>query len=176
MNPLEATATEANIDSETREEATPLSTEETAEEDTAHGSETEGSGNDELTRLREEVKALKASLEQRQNETTEAMRELEEFHRLFPDISVRQIPDEVWKQVEEGLPLRAAYALYEKESRLAVYRAEAVNKRNAAQAAGKIGGGASVDYFSPDEVRAMSQRQVRDNYTTIRESMKKWNV
>lgn len=170
MNPLETTAAEAES------EAIGVSPcEDTDERCDEQNSEAEQNPEGELTRLREELSDLKKKLEQKESEKSEAMRELDEFHRLFPDVSVRQIPDEVWKQVEDGLPLRAAYALYEKESRLAVYRAEAVNRHNAAQAAGKIDGSSSVDYFSPDEVRAMSQRQVRDNYTKIRESMKKWN-
>ncbi|MBE6547210.1 MAG: hypothetical protein E7668_07255 [Ruminococcaceae bacterium] len=130
---------------------------------------------EELSRLREELGVLKATLEQREREKSQAMRELEEFHRLFPDISLQNVPDEVWKQVEEGLPLRAAYALYEKERQLAVYRAEQINRQNAARSAGKAGQPASGEYFSPDEVRSMSQRQVRENYKTILESMKKWN-
>ena len=130
---------------------------------------------EELTRLREEVGQLRQALSQKEAAEAKTMRELGEFHRLFPDVSVKQVPRQVWEQVEGGLPLSAAYALYEREIQLSALRAEKINRRNAARSSGKAGKNAPAEYYSPDEVRAMSQKQVHDNYAVIVESMKRWH-
>ncbi len=133
------------------------------------------SSEDELTRLREEVTQLRQTLSQKEAMEEQATLELGEFHRLFPETSVKQIPKQVWEQVEGGLPLSAAYALYEREIQLKALRADEINRRNAALSSGKAGKDAPREYFSPDEVRAMSQKQVHDNYAVIVESMKRWH-
>jgi hypothetical protein len=82
----------------------------------------------------------------------------------------------VWKQVERGIPLSAAYALYEKKSTVDALRADEINRSNAQRSAGRLGQNTAREFFTPDEVRAMSPSEVRDNYKTIRESMKKWHA
>lgn len=128
----------------------------------------------ELDTLRAEVARLRESLEKKEREQAEALRELEEFNRLFPEIPLRQIPSSVWEKRQGGLPLNAAYALYERERARASARADAVNQANAARSAGQAGVHTEREYFSPDEVRAMTPAQVRQNYQRIRESMKTW--
>ena len=54
-------------------------------------------------------------------------------------------------------------------------RADEINRRNAERSAGRAGTNAAPEYFSPDEVRAMSQHEVRENYQKIRASMKRWH-
>ena len=50
-----------------------------------------------------------------------------------------------------------------------------VNRANAMNSSGSIGNKTGAEFFTPDEVRAMSQSEVRANYQRIIESMKKWN-
>ncbi len=129
----------------------------------------------ELETLRQEVEQLRAALAQKEQEQQNALREIGEFHRLFPDISIENVPEGVWDSVEQGIPLSAAYALYEKKRHMSEARAEEVNRRNASLSAGKAGKHTAGEYFSPQEVRAMSQRQVHNNYRAIMESMKHWH-
>lgn len=53
-------------------------------------------------------------------------------------------------------------------------KAEEINRRNASRSAGRAGNSTAPEYFSPEEVRAMSQSEIRENYQRIRASMKKW--
>ncbi|MBQ8345870.1 MAG: hypothetical protein IJY42_06380 [Clostridia bacterium] len=126
----------------------------------------------ELSKLREEL------TEQTKRYEAELARgrEREEFSRLFPHVSPSEIPDEVRTDAEaKGLPLAAAYALYEKQQETMRLRGESVNRQNAQRAAGAAGLGTSGEYYTPDEVKRMSPAQVRLHYQTIRESMKKWS-
>lgn len=129
----------------------------------------------ELDTLRAEVAELRELLARKEREQADALREIEDFHRLFPHVPVQQIPDSVWTSRGRGIPLNAAYALYEQETRAARQWAEQINQKNASLSAGRAGVNAASEYFSPDEVRAMTPKQVRQHYKTIRESMKKWN-
>ena len=54
-------------------------------------------------------------------------------------------------------------------------RAEEVNQRNARRSAGRAGNSTAPEYYTPDEVRAMSAGEVRENYEKIRASMKQWH-
>lgn len=95
---------------------------------------------------------------------------------LFPSITPEEIPDEVWKKVEAGESLAAAYALHflcemkEKE------RVEQKNRENEEKALGRIkSDGASEEYYSPEAVRKMSKAEVRKHYAAILKSMDSWN-
>ncbi len=121
------------------------------------------------TRVRELEDALAA-----RNALSERMtRECEEFEAYFPEVSLRALPDEVWGQVRAGVPLAAAYALYERGVRNQTRAAEAQNAHNAAHLPGSPAQ-AESRYFSPAQVRAMSRREVRENYDRIFESMRHW--
>lgn len=124
--------------------------------------------------LSAEVTRLREALAAKEEEQARLLGELAEFDRLFPEVSVRSVPQDVWQSVREGLPLSAAYALYEAKQHREAARAEAVNRRNASRASGQAGQNTKGDYFSPEEVRAMSQKQVHEHYAVIQESMKSW--
>lgn len=100
-------------------------------------------------------------------------RECEEFQAYFPEVSLQTLPDRVWGQVRAGVPLAAAYALYERGIQNQRMAAEQQNARNAAMAPG-VPGDVTPRYFSPSQVRAMSRREVRENYDRIFESMRHW--
>jgi hypothetical protein len=116
---------------------------------------------------------LEELLAQREAVADRMMRECEEFESYFPEVTLRQVPDEVWNRVQSGIPLAAAYALYERGIR---NRAQAAQEQNARNAAHLPTATASAEsrYFSPAQVRAMSRREVRDNYDRIFESMRHW--
>ena len=98
----------------------------------------------------------------------------EQFRSLYPDVSEEGIPDAVWEEARKGLPLEAAYALYERREALRRTAAEAVNKRNAAGAWGRADTEAD-GFLSPDEVREMTPEEVRANLARITASMKHWS-
>ena len=130
---------------------------------------------DPIASLRAEVDRLRTELEAARTQNEKTAAEVGEFHSLFPTCTLSSIPDSVWDQVKSGIPLSAAYALYEKKCEAAARRAEAVNLQNAKRSAGIAGRDAPAEYFTPDEVRAMSPSDVRRNYTKILESMQGWN-
>lgn len=122
-----------------------------------------------------EISRLRTELETAQALHARMADELGEFHTLFPEVTTAAIPESIWEQVRRGVPLAASYALYEKKCALRREHAEAVNLKNAQKTPGFAGKNTPSEYFSPDEVRAMSQSEVHVNYPKILESMKKWN-
>ncbi len=127
--------------------------------------------NEEISLLKEELEAYKTAKE-RQEKIAE---QLNEFSALFPEIAVKSIPDEVWDTVKKGNSLTASYALYERKIQEAAKRIEKINSRNAVSSAGIAGKDLPSEYFSPEEVRKMSQSEVRANFAKIKRSMEKWN-
>ena len=125
--------------------------------------------------LRAEIASLEVELERKRTETDKAAREYSEFRELYPDTDIESLPAEVIESVDAGIPLAAAYALYEK--RLQKHNADvaAHNKSTRAVSFGSVGKAAESDYFTPDEVRAMTQGEVRANYSNILKSMKSWH-
>ena len=154
------------------EESTPPAE---AEKLSEEASPTLVSPDEEIASLKAELEQLRATLAQKEEEQKRVTSEMEEFNRLFPTTSVREIPESVWKEVGMGIPLSAAYALYEKKNRMDRIHAEEINRLNAERSAGRAGLHTQNEYFSPDEVRAMSPSEVRENFKKIRESMKKWS-
>lgn len=125
--------------------------------------------------LRAEIVKLRAELEGIGSKRSEFISEIKEFASIFGADSVSKISDEVWESTSTGVPLAAAYALYEKREALRAQMAERVNKKNASMSAGAIKNATNPEFFSPSEVKAMSAKEVKRNYNRIIESMKKWN-
>ncbi len=129
----------------------------------------------ELERLRREVSELRCELERREQESSAILNELSEFSKVFPDTNPEKIPDEVWDRVKGGVPLAAAYALYEKKTEAHARRLRELNEKNAEKSSGSLRDGGNEMYYSPSEVKKMSAAEVRQKYNIIIESMKKWN-
>ena len=125
--------------------------------------------------LKFEIDRLRSELEESRAINQKISDDISEFHRLFPSIELGSIPDEVRDGVRAGIPLSASYALYEKRLVAEQERIEAINRKNAQRSSGAAGKNTPKEYFSPEEVRAMSQSEVRENYKKIIDSMKKWN-
>ena len=158
-------------------EAEPEVTEEAQAQESA-------SEEDALVRLSREVSELRALVESRQaREAAEVPSASDEpwqpaltddFRALYPDLAADDVPDAVWENVRAGLPLEAAYALWERREAVRRVAAADVNQRNAAGAWGRAER-APEDFLSPDEVRSMTRDEVRKHYSRIVESMKHWN-
>lgn len=129
----------------------------------------------ELERLRTEIGELRRELEERREAAERMEREIGEFSRLFPTADLNGLPDTVCNDVRAGVPLAAAYALYEKRREAQQIAAQKQNELNRELSTGPVGKRPDDSFFTPDEVRAMSRGEVRANYSKILESMKKWN-
>ena len=124
----------------------------------------------ELAQLREELAMRDARIRQEERIT----REYAEFCDLYPQIAVSTLPQEIWRDVEGGTPLAAAYALAERKKAVSVAKANESNATNRARSAGAVKNAESIE-FSPSEVRAMSSAEVRANLPKIMRSMQKWH-
>ena len=103
--------------------------------------------------------------------------EYDEFKRLFPGVSVRDLPDAVRESVNSGVPLAAAYALFEKRRAAELADAENVNLRNREFSTGSVKETASNEvYYSPREVREMTPDEVHNNFSAILKSMDHWKT
>lgn len=107
------------------------------------------------------------------------MNEIKE--EMFPMEAIEEepIPNESDTSAEAPLlaeiaSLRSELSELREELKLRV-KADEINRRNAARSAGRAGTNASPEYYSPEEVRAMSAHEVRENYQKIRASMKRWH-
>lgn len=122
-----------------------------------------------------EIERLRGELEKRDKENIKMIAEVGEFSAVFPETSLESIPSEVWNSVKAGVPLAAAYALYEKKSEAYQRITQSVNQKNYEQSSGAIGKETDSIYYSPSEVKKMSPAEVKAKYNIIVESMKKWN-
>lgn len=147
------------------------------DEEVADVSETEATedNTETLEELRAEVGRLRSALEDKHRENERVLTEIAEFTELFPKRGLENVPEEVWDKVKGGIPLAAAYALYEKKAEARAAFAEEVNRKNAERSSGAVGRDTGSAYFSPSEVKKMSAAEVKKNYSIIIESMKKWN-
>ncbi len=126
-----------------------------------------------LDELRNELRELQAQLDTAHSLNLRIGEDLREFCRLYPDVVVGELPDSVWADARRGVPLAAAYALMERRQLLAQQQAAKANAQNQLRSTGALKG-VEADYYSPDEVRTMTPRQVRENYEKIMKSMQKW--
>ena len=130
---------------------------------------------DELDVLRTEISQLREELLKKTSEINMIRGQLGEFSELFPNVAPEDIPEEVWKNAAVSGSLAAAYALYHRRERVRARRVHTLNQKNAESSTGKVGVDAAKEYFTQNEVRAMSRGEVHENYSKILASMKKWN-
>ncbi|MBQ2735215.1 MAG: hypothetical protein IJF33_05220 [Clostridia bacterium] len=134
----------------------------------------EENSENELEQLRSELNRLQNDLEERDAAWKRICLECEEFFALYPDTPLSAVPDGVWEDVKKGVPIAAAFALAQRKRKLTAQKAMAFNQANDLRSSGALHA-TDPDYFSPAEVRAMSQSEVRANYQKIMKSMQKWN-
>ena len=117
----------------------------------------------------DEIKRLSDLLAEKERAESESLL----LKELFPDTDRESIPDSVRAEAQEkGLPLVAAYAIYERRRQLAAATAEARNKTNAGRSSGPLG---KADNFgeslSIEQIRAMSPTQVKRHYKQIMKTL-----
>lgn len=134
----------------------------------------EEDGQGELERLRGELRQLREEMAAKQEFFARLEGECAEFCALYPEASISEVSDGVWQDVQRGLPLAAAYALAERRRIMTEKLAAQTNDENRRRSSGALEA-TDPDYFSPAEVRAMSQAEVRTNYQKIMRSMQKWH-
>ena len=107
----------------------------------------------------------------------------EDFISKYPDIDIGElISDENFRTFADGktgnMPLAEIYSgymqfveRYEKQAKTQAARLYA-NHKASPGALGSVG--ASGGFFTPEQVRAMSPAEVRENFDVIKKSMKNW--
>ena len=101
-----------------------------------------------------------------------------EFAELFPDVTLEDIPEEVFVRAEsENLPLTASYALYERKIYVGKLKIEEFNKKNSVKSPGKIKHDGSAEItFTLDEIKRMSPADVAKHYDQIIKSLENKNI
>lgn len=127
-----------------------------------------------ISELREELKQLEERITAKEEAYRRLERECAEFRELYPGVPLEGLSDKVWEDVQRGIPVAAAFALAERRRILLEEKAQKSNQQNKKCAPETICGKEEL-FFSPAEVRAMSPKQVRENYEKIMLSMQKWN-
>lgn len=117
----------------------------------------------ELEELRRD-KALRVNLE----------KELNILKEIFPDIDADTIPDTVFEESDNGKGLAALYALFYLKDMKQKEQTAKKNEENSAAALPEITSEEEA-YFTPEMVKAMSQKEIRKNYKAIMKSMEKWS-
>lgn len=105
------------------------------------------------------------------------------FIAAYPEVDPKEIPREVWADVDAGKSLVDAWVRHENQllkQKLAQIeqkqQIEQQNQDNAASSTGSVtgGGDSGQAFYTREQVEAMSPEQVNKNYGAIVASMKKW--
>ena len=127
---------------------------------------------DENTALKAELEALRSSVEAAKKKSAQEKELLE----LFPEVSLDDIPSDVYEYVQtNGSTLAAAYAVYHRRQHIMKERADKRALENILKTPGSPGasdGGASERLFTSDEIRRMDREQVKRNYKQIMKSLR----
>lgn len=128
------------------------------------------------------VKAARAEKAAQRESRRKAEREsaladdIKRFCAVFPKVGSDSIPDSVWADMEKGIPLPYAYALYVLAGEKGDAYAEEVNERNCRSALPAVDEGADEGELSMDEVEGMSPSAVKKNFPRILRSISKWKL
>ena len=125
---------------------------------------------EEADRLRDDTRSARRA----KAESDEFDFQLKEFILRFPNVKAEDIPDGVWHDVANGIPLVYAYAY-----RMSVNDeddSERVNAENEARTLRINTDKADSPAYTEAEVGKMSPSAVKSNFNKIINSMKKWKV
>lgn len=98
------------------------------------------------------------------------------FRSRFPDTLPESIPDSVWKEVAEGIPLSHAYALYNAVNEGRKKNADSVNAENDGRSVPAVNDTLSAIPYTKEEVEKMTPQAVKSNYKKILSSIKNWKI
>jgi hypothetical protein len=116
------------------------------------------------------------TIKRKKQQESDMQADIKRFRELFPDTSAEEIPDSVWAEVENGIPLAHAFALYTVTQQSINALAEEVNRRNGNASAAATLESASEPVFTKEAVEKMSQKDIKSNYKNILKAMKSWRV
>lgn len=138
-----------------------------------------GELNDSAASYIKTARAEKAAMrENRRKEEKDSVlaEDIKQFRALFPNVDAGDIPDSVWADMEKGIPLAHAYALYALAGEQDNAYAMTVNDRNDRAALPAVSEGADEGELSMDEVSNMSTAAVKKNFPKILRSISKWKL
>lgn len=116
-------------------------------------------------RSRERENARRAEMEE----------DISRFRTYFPDVVAKDIPEEVWAEVAQGVSLTHAYALYLAAAGYEDAKAQEINRVNSGRSA-PVGGEAAEEALTKEQVENMSPQAVKKNYNRILSSIKSWRL
>lgn len=146
-------------------------------------------GGDPVTDYFKHAREKRAQAQMKADDAARIESEIRDFSAKNPDINISEVLfDEAFNEYAEGkLGKRSLAEVYEsyqkyigKVSKSAednAKKAAAQAVANAASAVGSLNNSGPIeenDFFTRDQVKAMSQAEVKANYEKIRKSMKKW--
>ena len=120
---------------------------------------------------REELENFR--LEKRVKENLET--EFKKLIELFPEFSADDIPDEVFEKCEDGKGLAAEYALWYLTEEKKKGEQKKKEEENMKSAPPNVKEASEPTFFTPEQVRSMTEAEIRKNYKAIMNSMEKWN-
>ncbi len=118
----------------------------------------------------EELAALKARLaDESRKRAEEAL-----LKELYPEVECDKLPEAVCQEAATAkIPLAAAYALYLRRRELAQAEGKIAARTAASESAGELTGSCGEVFYSIDEIRAMSRKEIRRSYKAILRSLEK---
>ncbi len=134
----------------------------------------EATTKEQLLAMQAELALLQRQIQQKKDAMERMQREILEFGELYPDHALSELPDDVWESVRAGVPIAAAFALFERRRERTLQQAKESNRENRTRSPGNLGRPSS-DFFTAEEVRAMSPSEVHRHYAAILRSMKSWS-
>ncbi len=103
-------------------------------------------------------------------------RDVKRFRELFPQVKSEGIPDTVWADMNGGIPLPYAYALYVATTEGDKTYADAVNAKNSETAPPPVNPYDGEGELTMEQVEAMSPEAVKKSFPQILRSLGKWKI
>lgn len=119
----------------------------------------------------EEAKRYSRAEKRRARDMRRFDEQLAAFTGAFPGVRAEDIPEKVWQDVADGIPLAYAYA-YERMT--AGKTSDDINAENEARSLPVSPGRAEQTSFTESEVEKMTPAAVKSNFARIIDSMRKW--
>ncbi|MBE6677441.1 MAG: hypothetical protein E7597_01420 [Ruminococcaceae bacterium] len=121
--------------------------------------------------------ALAARTEKRKEAKKAKLKEeIKRFRQLFPNVKSEGIPESVWKDMTNGIPLPYAYALYLAANQEDKSYAESVNAKNSGMAPPPVNADEDEGELTMEQVEAMSPEAIKKSFPKILRSLNKWKI
>ena len=125
--------------------------------------------------------ARKEALDARAAKRKEAQKaalaeQIQKFRKVFPDVKSDGIPQEVWDDIKDGIPLPYAYALYLAATQGNKKYAEGINAKNNGMAPPPVNAHDDEGELTMEQVEAMSPEAIKRSFPKILRSLNKWKI